>query len=342
MSVTLKDVATELGLSMTTVSLALRDHPRAQRFSSNTRRRIASTANRLGYQPNFFAAQLARPKSTLLMACVSYLVDPWAMAVLEGFEARATQRQHRVLIATLKQQEEAVAFHQDILGPKGAAGMAVIGARTNVLSDQMIRELADGGVRIVLVSRELDHPNVGQVQCDNYGGARAAAEHICQQGLRNVWILSADPSVSKPSRDRLRGYLDVARDNGVPTPSVLWIDPRDMLKEGYRAVINHLRGHEAPEAVLSAADPAAVGAVRALTEKGLVVGRDVAVVGFDGGIYSESCYPPLSSVHQPMGEMGRAGADLLIDLLEHPEKEPQKIMLPTELVVRDSSRMKGG
>jgi LacI family transcriptional regulator len=340
MSVTLDQIAAELGLSKSTISLALRDHPRAKRFSGETRRRIAQTAEQMGYRPNYFATQLARTRSNLLMLCVSYLPNTWAMMVAGGFEARAVERGHRLLIASFQHDGDPLAFQRDLLGPKGIAGMAVVGSSTEKLTDDAIRELADREIKVVLVGRALDYPGVGQVLCDNYSGAKQAAAHVYGQGLKEVWVLVADESTRTMSHRR-RGYLDAARACGMPTPPMLPIGMPDWKTSGYEAVRKRLRSGIRPQAILSASDLSAVGAAQALSEAGLVVGRDVAVIGFDGGIYSECCTPPLTSVGQPVREMGRAAADMLIDLLERPEETTTKVMLPTELLVRGSSLIGG-
>jgi DNA-binding LacI/PurR family transcriptional regulator len=343
MSVTLDDIAAKLGVSKTTVSLTLRNHPNAGRFTSQTRRRIQVAAQKLGYQPNFFAAQLAKSRSTLLMACVNHLISPWAMAVFSGLEKQAAERKHRLLITSLQGQEEPLAFHRDILGSKGVGAMAVVGCHTRgQLSDSAIRGLADSGIKIVLVERELDHPGVGQVVCGNYEGARAAAEHLYERGLDDLWILSVQSDISDWARHRLRGYLDVARERGAAMPPVLPMNSFPVnedayVTKGYEAVKNRLRGHKPPRAILSNSDSAAVGAERALMEAGLSVGGDVAVVGFDGGIFSQTAWPPLSTVAQPTEAMGRAAADMLINMLEDPDRPAEKVVLPTELIVRESS-----
>ncbi len=340
MSVTLEQIASELGLSKSTISLALRDHPRARRFSDQTRRRIVETAEQMGYRPNFFATQLARTRSNLLMVCVSHLPDTWAMAVAGGFEAQAVARGHRLLIASFQHGGDPLAFHRDLLGPKGIPGMAVLGGSTEKLTDEALRELADRGVRIVLVGRRLAHPGVGQVLCDNYGGAKAAMRHVCGLGARAVWVLGSNVKHG-PMPERMAGFLDGARECGVAPPPVLTVGQPDWMESGYRAVRDRLSGGDRPEAVVSASDPSAVGAMRALGEAGLAVGRDVSVVGFDGGVYSECSTPQLTSVGQPMRRMGQAAADLLIDLLERPEEGTRRVMLPTELLVRGSSLMGG-
>jgi LacI family transcriptional regulator len=338
MSVTLDQIAAELGLSKSTISLALRDHPRSRRFSDETRRRISLKAEQMGYRPNYFATQLARSRSNLLMVCVSYLPNTWAMMIAGGFEVRAVERGYRLLIASFQHDGDPLAFQRDLLGPKGIAGMAMVGSSAEKLTDEAIRELADMGIKVVLVSRELDYPGVGQVLCDNYMGAKEAAGHVYSQGLKEVWVLAAGEETGTMTRRR-RGYLDGAREWGMPAPLMLPIGFPDWKVSGYTAVRERLRRGGRPEAILSASDLSAVGAAQALSEAGLVVGRDVAVVGFDGGIYSECCTPPLTSVGQPVREMGRAAADMLIDLLERPEETATRVMLPTELLVRGSSRI---
>lgn len=337
MPITLQDIATKLGVAKSTVSFTLRNHPKAQQFSQNTRQRIFQAAQELGYRPNFYASQLSGGRPKLLMLCLSYLRDTWASMVAEGFEAQASQRGYRVLIATFHDREDPLALHRDVLGSQGAPAAAILGASTHKLTDEALRGLLDEGVRVVLVGRELDDPRVAHVLTDNYLGGQLAARHLYEDlGLEDAWVVGVRGRL--PLAQRLKGFCDTARALGKPQPRQIVVpDGRAWIEHSQAAFAQAIQTHGRPRGVFAAGDVLAVGASHAMAEIGWITGRDVAVVGFDGGIYSVCHYPPLTTVAQPMMDMGQKAADLLIQMLEEPELPAKRVVIPPVLQVKGST-----
>jgi LacI family transcriptional regulator len=344
MPVTLEDIATATGFDKSTVSVTLRDLPRASRFSQETRDRIHAAAAELGYRPNFFAQQLSGKKPRMLMLCVNYLRDPFAMMVAEGFEARAAELGLRVLITALRDRQDPLDLHRDVLGVQGVPAMALVGGDPSKLSDDSLRALARDGVKIVLVNRFIGptpadggrRPFV-HVGADELGGSRLMAEHIYAQGAQDVWVLGG--MHGSAFQARLAGFSQVAADHRRPAPRVLNCRPLQGLDWSGGAattVAAALAVSRPPQAILAVSDVLALGAERALAEAGLVVGRDVAVTGYDDGVYAQCAWPPLTTVRLPMAGMGRAAADALFAMLDVPDVAPPDVVLPVELVVRES------
>jgi LacI family transcriptional regulator len=338
---TLEDIAQATGFDKSTVSVTLRNLPRAQRFSEDTRKRIHAAAQKLGYRPNFFAQSLSEQKTRLLMLCLNYLKDPFAMMVAEGFEARASSRGYRVLITALQESENPFELHRDILGLQGVPAMAVVGGASTKLSERAIKQLAADKVKIVLVNRRVADPRIAHISADDYFGGESIAKHIYGQGLRNVWVLHG---MEGPAMEaRLKAFRDVAREFAAPEPTDLictrlhlqWMTSaaqivRERLKTAARP----------PEAIITVGDVLAVGASQALAEAGLAVGRDVALTGYDGGIFCDCVFPPLTTVRLPMAAMGSAAADSLIGMLEQPTAPVPNIVLPVEVMIRASSTIR--
>ena len=346
MPVTLEDIATATGFDKSTVSVTLRSLPRAARFSQVTRDRIRAAAAELGYRPNLFAQQLSGRTPRMLMLCVNYLLDPFAMMVAEGFEARAAELGLRVLITALRDRQDPLDLHRDVLGVQGVPAMALVGGDPSKLSDESLRELARDGVKIVLVNRVIPAAadaapvGFGHVGVDDGGGSRRVAEHVYDQGVRDVWVLAGMHGSAFPAR--LAGFAAVAADRGRPPPRVLNCRPLQGLDWAGGAATTVAAAlavaTRPPQAILCVSDVLALGAERALAEAGLSAGQDVAVTGFDDGLYAQCAWPPLTTVRLPMAAMGRAAADALFAMLDAPDQPPPDVVLPVELVARESGR----
>lgn len=351
MAVTLQHIAQKLGVSKSAVSLTLRGHPRSQRFSAETRHRIEQAARELGYRPNFFAAQLARETPNLVMVCVNQLDEPWSMRVAQAIQDRALLRGYRPLICSFHEHEDPLLLQRDILSPQSIAGMLVLGSNTQKLTDAAVSELADAGVKIVLVGRETDCLGAGQVLCDNHQGGWSVAEHVYAAGPQEVWLLHIPESA--PGRARAQGVLDYVKHHGLPLPRVVELTVQDLVLLGRCSIERayHQVGHW-PQAIISDSDITAVGAVHVLLDHGWRPGRDVAVTGFDASRLSECCWPALTSVEQPVQEMGRQAIDMLVRWVEQGSVcrgghgggslaggGSDKILLPTKLILRQSSIM---
>ena len=346
MPTTLEDIATATGYDKSTVSVTLRNLPRASRFSQDTRDRIQAAAARLGYRPNFFAQQLTGQKPRMLMLCVNYLRDPFAMMVAEGFEARATELGMRVMITALQDRQNALELHRDIIGVQGVPAIALVGGDSSKMSAAAMHQLASEGVKIMLVNRKVETSKhlIGHVSADEIRGGRLAAEHVYAQGVSDVWLLGG---MNGPAFDaRIAGMRQVAAEHGRSEPRLILcrtLATLDWAGAGAAqtsAALSHsaANGQLPPQAILTVSDALAVGAARALAEVGLLPGRDVALTGYDDGIYAQCAWPPLTTVRLPMADMGRVAADGLMQMLENPAEPAPDVMLPVELIVRNSGR----
>ena len=349
MPVTLEDIATATGFDKSTVSVALRNLPRAARFSQETRDRIAAAAAELGYRPNFFAQHLSGGTPRMLMLCVNYLRDPFAMMVAEGFEARAAELGLRVLITALRDRQDPLDLYRDVLGMQGVPAMALVGGDSSKLSDDSLRALAADGVKIVLVNRVVTAApavpgaggptaRIGHVGADDRRGGRLAAEHVYAQGVTDVWALAG---MNGPAfAARLAGFAEAAAARGLPAPRVLNCRPLQTLDwtgGGETTVAAALAvSPRPPQAILTVSDALALGAMRALADVGLMAGRDVAVTGYDDGVFAQAAWPPMTTVRLPMADMGRMAADALLEMLSRPDGPSPHAVLPVELIVRRS------
>lgn len=319
--------------------MTLSNHPASERFSAATRKRILDAAVELDYRPNFFAAGLSRRQTRLIVVCLSFLRDSWAAGVTDWVERQAASRGHRVLISCFQDREDPMTFHREILGASGGPGMIVVGHCAAKFTDDAARRLADQGVPMVMINRQIDHPRIASFSVDDRAGGELSARHAYEQDLDRVWALHLSIAGYTFSTRRIEGMIAAARALGRCEPRVIACDQLT-IECGAEAVRTMLRRGERPQAVLATSDVLAAGAMQALLEAQLNPGIDVAVVGYDAGLYSACTYKPMTSIAQPVREMATRAVDALIDQIGSSQSQDQplpQVLLAPDLIVRQTS-----
>jgi len=202
-----------------------------------------------------------------------------------------------------------------------------------LMNDSLVQALADGDLPFILVGRHPTDVHASYVDADNIGGSREAVIHLLRMGRSRVATITG-PKNMIAGADRLSGYLNALRDRAVVSDPGL-IREGDFTEAGGYRVMQQLLSLQ-PDAVFAASDMMAIGALRALREASLHVPEDVALVGFDDLPQAARTEPPLTTVRQPVHRLGTMAVDSLLDLIDHPDSSPRRIVLPTELVVRTS------
>jgi LacI family transcriptional regulator len=202
-----------------------------------------------------------------------------------------------------------------------------------LLNDSLVQALADGNLPFMLIGRHPTDSRVSYVDSDNVGGAREAVTHLLRLGRTRVATITG-PQNMIAGADRLAGYLAALRDRAMLSEPNLIVEGDFTEAGGYRAMQQLIPRR--PDAVFTASDIMAIGALRALRDAGLRVPEDVALVGFDDLPQSARADPPLTTVRQPTYRLGSTTVDSLLDLIDHPDSSVRRIVLPTELVVRAS------
>ncbi len=342
---TVEDVARRAGVSRSAASLALRKHPKAASFRSDTLARVNEAATELGYRPNFF--QLRRNSSQVIMIYVENLQDAHSSAIAEGFQQCASDRGYLVTLSVGKPKESDSLFDQRIIGNHGISAVVVIGSLCKRLQKKELATLAKEGVSVAVVGHNVDGPNLSKVLFDEYRGGHLVGEHIASLGSRRVCMMTA-PNASQARLDRVRGVLDALEEHGVPKPIELRMPGQNARLRGpwglemasHDVMAKYLKAcDQKPEAVIANTDLRAYGACRAIYEAGYRPGFDIAVTGYSDIWPSQMTYPPLSTVCDPKAEMGQAAADTLIDMIEGKSKSPRTVVFEPKLVVRESTSL---
>ncbi|EIE99437.1 LacI family DNA-binding transcriptional regulator [Saccharomonospora glauca] len=329
---TLEEVARVAGVSRSTVSRVINNSPGV---SVRSRQAVTRAIESLGYVPNEAARSLVTRRTNSVALVVSepgerVFSDPFFAGVLRGVHA-GLSGSNRQLVLTMLAEDDDGARLEKYLSSGHVDGALVVSMHGN---DPLPKRLAEAGLPVVAGGRPLSGGDVPYVDADNFTGALAAARHLVATGRRRIGTL-AGPADMAVGIDRLAGWRRGVSEAKLATDAVVHSD--FTVDAGAAAMAELLDRHPDLDAVFAAADIIAVGALRELAARGRVVPDDVAVVGFDDSVLATTVTPALTTVRQPVEELGRTMTWRLLAQLAGEEPLPPSILLPTELVVRSSA-----
>ncbi|WP_205304312.1 LacI family DNA-binding transcriptional regulator [Nonomuraea montanisoli] len=329
--VTLQMIADQLGLHVSTVSRVLHAKPGEglRAASSPTVERVRRLADELGYQRNPHAMSLRTQRSNLIGVLVPRLSDVVLATIYEGIEEAAAEHGLSTFVTNTRDVPEVQRARTEMVLGRRVDGMIFGDAHSD---SGFLDEVAARGVPFVLVNRRAGgHP---AVVCDDYLGGRMVAEHLLEQGHRDVAVVAGEPYAST-GVDRTGGFADRFREAGLPIPEHRIVHSRFDAQGGRAGTERLLASGPLPSAVFVVNDFGAIGTIGALRDHGLRVGADIAVVGFNDTPLAAELPVPLTTVRSPMREMGRRGLRQLVRVLAGEQGESE--LLRPELIVRASS-----
>jgi DNA-binding LacI/PurR family transcriptional regulator len=333
MATTIFDVAKQAGVSIGTVSRVLNNRDRVH---PETRERVLKAVHDLDYHANAIARGLANRQTNALGLVIPQVNDPYYFQILRGVEDAATASDFSLLIVS--QPRPAPEHRYLSLFRRGNVDAMVLVAIDVVAHE--VQKIADRGVPIVLVQQDVDR-NIPTFLSDNYHGARALVEHLVKDHgySRLAYITGTD--YTGDSRERLRALRDVSSEQGLFLSPDCIVQGDYLSGSGFHAMNQLLDLPEPPEAVFAANDQMAIDAMMAVQQRGLHVPQDIAVVGFDDIPMASYITPALTTVHQPIYELGWHAAQKAFEMIRNGEPNsrlasPSKLYLPTSLIIRHS------
>ncbi|HZM75838.1 MAG TPA: LacI family DNA-binding transcriptional regulator [Candidatus Limnocylindrales bacterium] len=327
----IKEVARLAGVSIGTVSNVL-NHP--DRVAKTTQQRVRQAIAALGWVRNDSARQLRAGNSRQIAIVVLDVTNPFFTDVVRGAELAAEEQGVVVVVCNSGESVDRERKHLDLLEEQRVRGVLITpvdDARTSRLE-----QLISRGTPVVLVDRGSGWNNRCSVAVDDVHGGRLAAEHLLERGHRHVAFVGGPMSIPQVT-DRHRGFSATigaaALLDAVTTPSLTVASGR-----GAAAQIAELPTRQRPTALFCANDLLALGALHELTQRGLRVPQDVAIVGYDDIEFAAAAAVPLSSVSQPREQLGRAATELLLDEIEPDGTHQHRhVIFQPDLVVRAST-----
>jgi LacI family transcriptional regulator len=326
--VAITDIAKYAGVSKATVSRVLNNKPDVDEA---TRQRILAIIQETGYIPRPMAVGLAHGRTNLIGLLAPSLSSSYSLEVIQGVAEAIEETEYELVLYTTsmaaKNQERfAHALSQDLTD-----GLVVLLPRDNV----DLSLLRSSRFPVVLVDHRSLSTGLPSVTASNLRGAYEATMYLLALGHRRIGFITGLMDFGA-SRDRLEGYKLALSQAGFPFDPGL-IKHGDFAEpSGYARTEEWLAGAEPPSALFASNDEMALGALKAVRERGLIVPRDISVIGFDDIPAAARAEPPLTTVRQPLRSMGRRAVEMLLQQISDQELEAPVVEVPTELIVRSS------
>jgi len=327
--VSIKDVAREAGVSHATVSRALRGSPL---ISPPTTARVKAMANKMGYSVNAVARSLVTGKTHTIGVVVTSIADPFVGGVTAGIEAFANERGYSTILATCHADPETEKRMVDSLRERGVDGILVTSSRVGAEYSSMATEMR---VPIVLLNNQRPGGYPDSVAIDNVGSAQRAVEHLLELGHRRIAYVGHSLGYASEC-DRRQGYQLALNGAGLEIQPAYILQADSTPESGAKAAATLAALTPRPTAIFCYNDITALGVLAYSREQDLRVPQDWSVIGFDDLFLSQHLYPPLTTIRQPMDEMGREAAKLLLGLIAG-EEIAADVRMPGELIVRQST-----
>jgi LacI family transcriptional regulator len=331
--VTIKDLAKELNVSISTISRAFNDK---YDIRKETRELVIETAKKMGYKPNPIAQKLISRRSFNIGVIVPEFINSFFPEVIMGIQKILIQQNYQVIIMSSNENSETERENLMTMENTMVDGI-IISLTCETKNIEYLKNMVDAGFPIVMFNRISEELNVPKVVFDDYKWAFFATEHLIESGCRNIVHLSGPQSLSF-SKNRIKGFADAIKKHHLPYSKGSVIETGLFVEDGIRCMHKLIDSQNVPDALFAVNDPTAIGAIKALKRNGYKVPEDVAVVGFSECSFADLIDPPLTSVIQPTYKMGEKVAELIIKQIEGKTTiDSQTYILSGKLNIRTSS-----
>src|SRR5437762_2129641 len=329
---TMKRIAGELGVSITTVSKVLNNHAD---ISAATRTRVLAKVEELGYQRNAVARSLSLRRTHTLGIVIPDLMHSFFVEIIAGIEPVASVRGYGLLLCSSSEDPRKERAELEMLRGRQVDGV-VLASTHGSGNTEMLQQLARQGTAIVMIDRD-DYPSVKchRVLTDDEQVGRLATAHLLDAGRRATAHIGGPAIVHAKRRER--GWREALKARGIKPPDDWIVRGGFMESDGDRAMQRLLAVRPRVDAVFAANDPAAIGAMKAMWEAKLRVPDDIAVVGVGDIALGDLLRVPLTTVGWSRRDQGRHAAELLLNGIDRDEDPPQRVIVPPRLIVRESS-----
>ena len=330
-SVTIKDIARELGVAVSTVSRALQDHPE---ISEATKSLVRECAARMNYKPNLMASNLRTSKNMTIGVVIPELNHHFFASVLDGIEQTANENGYNILICQSGEDKDKEVLNVQMLLNSRVAGM-LVGVSKETRRLQHLQDVIDSGTPLVLYDRPCPSLQCDQVVSDDYAGAYNAVEYLIQTGCKRIMYFSS-PMQLEVAHRRYQGWRDALQRYGLYMDggAILTCDSRA------QAIIetpSAMKQHK-PDAIFCVNDDCAAGVLHAAKILGVKIPEELAICGFSDAPICRATMPMLTTVQQHGAGIGKHAMTRLMMRLNGEDKCPQTEMVPTDLIVRETTK----
>ncbi|SKC09522.1 LacI family DNA-binding transcriptional regulator [Dyadobacter psychrophilus] len=330
---TIKDIAKALGISVATVSRALRD---AYDVSPQTRKLVLEKAEEMHYKPNFNATGLVKSSTHKIGVIIPAITNYYFSTVITGIQEVAQSKGYNIILYITNDSPE---LEKKIVYDLSLSSLDGLLACVSSPSDacKHFQELIDDGLPVVFFDRVPEEINISKVMQDDYNGAYQAVKHLIEKGYEKIAHITGPKGVFL-TENRLRGYQDALQDHNLALDNKWVVYSGFSQKDGESDVAQLFTENlKTPDAIFAVNDRKAIGAMVALKRKNIRIGAEVGVIGFTNDPICEIISPTLSTVAEPAYEIGRKSCELLLTHIKKSTFIGEEVVLSGELIVREST-----
>ncbi len=323
---TLKDVAKEAGLTVTTVSRVLNNRGY---ISEHAKEAVYDAMKKMNYRPNEVARSLSLQSTNTIGVIVPHIRHPYFAELISNIENYAAKHTYKILLCNSKETDEKEREYYQMCVSNRVAGIILCSGSVE------IKEFHGGNFPIVTIERNLDN-GTAAIECDNYEGGRVAARHLIAQGCKRLVHFSGLYSKEMPADARTVGFKEVCEEQGVFFKEISTSEQQYEYMDYRNGIEEALKSEKNIDGIFASGDVIAAQILQVCARLGRRVPEDVKVVGFDDVVIAGLTTPPLTTIHQPIKEMAMAAVDAIIEVNKG-ETVSESTVLPIQLVKREST-----
>lgn len=352
MAITIKDIAKQCGVGVSTVSRALNNHPD---INPETREKIMRVIQETGFVPNDSARYLKRSESNSIALLVKGITNPFFTKMIRTMEAFIQEKDYTTILRHVDNEEDEVTVAESLVKERRLKGIVFLGGA--FMHDEKKLRALDvpfifatignlekvGGASAAAYAKEAKEsgPAYANIAVDDVEEVKKAINYLVSLGHRQIGIITEGRSISSVGQLRFRGYQEALRENNLPySPDLVYevknSGERYTMPNGYRGAQVLLQRNPRMTAVFCISDVMAIGACRAIIDAGQRIPEDISVIGFDGIEEGDYANPRLTTIRQPVDQMAQQAIEFIFEMIDK-KREPENIVMPAELVVREST-----
>lgn len=331
MPASIKDVAKEAGVSIATVSRVLND---VDVVNEETKKKVVEAINKLGYRPNIVARSLKTQRTKTIGIVIPDISSQFYPEIVRGAEDVANIYDYNIMLCNTDLDPEKEMEYLRVLKEKMVDGVLYM---STSLESNIVDLINNLQIPMVLVETTSREGNIPSVTIDNEKAALDGVNYLIKKGNKKIAYIGTHEDAVNASALRYKGYKHALKENGLELDEKLAYFGGLKAQDGYEGIVEILE-HEKIDSVFCASDEIAMGAINALRDKGLKVPEDIDVVGFDNIYSSAIFYPKITTIAQPMYDMGSVGMRMLIKIINKQEVENKNYILKHEIIERDSCK----
>ena len=329
---TMQDVADLAKVSKTTVSHILNE---TRPVSEEKRQRVLNAMKELGYHPNILARSLRKNETGTIGLIVPNSANPFYAEVSRGVESLSFDEGYNVILCNSDRNLEKEIAYTKLLINKRVDGILFVGAWVGEQT-QHLHDIHEQGIPLAVVDRFVPDIDIDSVRTDNHLGGWLATSHLIGLGHKRISCIGGTPEFT-PNAERIIGYQKAMRDAGIPIDDNLIVRTNFQFEGGHSAAQQLLSRDNRPTAIFACNDLMAIGAMRAASDLGLRIPEDISIVGFDDIQMAQHTCPQLTTISQPMVEMGKLATEMLLERIGNANTVQRIRILEPKLIVRQST-----